>query len=440
MIRLQEKERVFKGEITAFLTLLFVLMLSLVAALVESASIQMTKNRKRADTILALESCFAEYHRDMLDEYDLFVRHGCEEQQFRNRMEYYGATNMNHSITRKELLSDNSGKNLYEQAVRYEKNWLGIEELANEETYEFFSETFLEEEELVHMDLQERLEEEQASLPEEGNPISTVQNLKNTNLITLISSNSEELSDRTIDIDTLPSGRTLHNGNWSEEISAGAGDKMFFVAYLLEHFSDYTEQDENQGLLYEQEYLLGGCSSDKENLEKVCEKILSIRLVVNYTYLLTDLAKQAEAEALALTICSLLTVPGITEVVKHALLFAWAYGESIVDLRALLKGKRVAAIKTTESWQLQLENLVKLGTEEDHVQEMDVANGVNYQGYVRGLLCMANKERLSMRCLDLIESNLRIKTDECITKAEIKTNVTLRRGVKDTFSTVFQYQ
>ena len=136
LIRLQEKERVFKGEITAFLTLIFILMLSLVAALVESASIQTTKNRKKADMILALESTFAEYHRDMLDKYDLFVRHGCQEQQIRNRLEYYGATNENHSIMRKELLSDNHGDILYEQAVRYEKSWLGIEELPEETTDE----------------------------------------------------------------------------------------------------------------------------------------------------------------------------------------------------------------------------------------------------------------------------------------------------------------
>ena len=62
MKRSHLKEVGFKGEITAFLAMLFLLMMSLVGALVESSSIQITKNRKRADTILAMESVFGEYN------------------------------------------------------------------------------------------------------------------------------------------------------------------------------------------------------------------------------------------------------------------------------------------------------------------------------------------------------------------------------------------
>ena len=61
-----------KGEITAFLSLVFLLILSFLGAMVESASIQVLKNYKRADTILAVESVFAEYQKQLLEEYDLF--------------------------------------------------------------------------------------------------------------------------------------------------------------------------------------------------------------------------------------------------------------------------------------------------------------------------------------------------------------------------------
>ena len=76
MRKSQKKEQAFKGEITAFLALLFVLMISLVGALIESASIQMTKNIKRADTILALESTFAEYDKEMLEAAGISVAMG----------------------------------------------------------------------------------------------------------------------------------------------------------------------------------------------------------------------------------------------------------------------------------------------------------------------------------------------------------------------------
>ena len=440
MRRSQEREPVFRGEITAFLVMLFVLMLSLVGALLESVSVQMTKNRKRADTILALESAFAEYDRQMLEEYDLFVRNGCNETILEERLTYFGAGNMNHSIQNQERLSDNNGTPFREQAIRYAKNWLGVDASLPDTEYEFYSETYLEEEELVHMDIQEMLAKGNEKLPEEGNPLSSVQRLKNKGLLTLVCENPEELSNHSITVESLPSHRELKAGNWQKHAEAGATDKLFFAAYLTEHFGSLLESKDNCALLYEQEYLLSGYPSDKENLEKVCRQILSIRMVANYGYLLTDTTRKAEAEALALTLCSLLTVPGITEAVKHALLLAWAYGESIVDVRVLLKGKKVPMIKTTETWQLQLANLVKLGTAEEVVSEKDIAGGLSYQNYLSGLLAMERKEALSMRSLDLIESNLQIKIDECVTKVEIQSKAMLRRGVKDTFTTTFEYE
>lgn len=440
MKKSQKKVPAFKGEITAFLALLFVLMISLVGALIESASIQMTKNIKRADTVLALESAFAEYDKEMLEEYDIFVRKGCSIEVLRQRMDYYGATNMTHHIIREERLTDNHGSTFYEQAVRYAKDWLGMEASPEEAEFALYSDSYLEEEELVHMDLEELLAQEEASLPDEGNPLSTVSHLKNTNLITLVSANPEEISNQSITTETLPSNRELQVGNWGSRQTGGAADKFFLVAYITEHFRCLTDAEDSRALCYEQEYLLGGYPSDRENLEKVCEQILSVRMAANYAYLLTDTAKQAEAEALSLTLCSMLTVPGITEVVKHALLLAWAYGESIVDVRVLLKGNKVPAIKTSGTWQLQLANLIKLGTDEEVVSEIDAPGGLDYQGYVRGLLLMKDKERLSMRSLDLIESNLQIKTDECMTKVEIESKAVLRRGVKDTFSTTYEYK
>lgn len=440
MRKSQKREPVFKGEITAFLALIFILMLSLVGALVESASIQMTKNRKRADTVLALESVFAEYDKEMLEEYDLFVRNGCDEEVLGNRLEYYGATNMTHSIQKTERLTDDNGAPFREQAIRYAKNWLGIDVSPQDPEFEFYSETYLEEEELVNMDMQELLAQEDAELPEEGNPLSSVERLKNTDFITLVHPNPEELSNRSIIVDSLPSGRQLETGNWGEQASGEATDKVFLTVYLTEHFGSLTDTKESRALLYEQEYLLSGYPSDRENLEKVCKQILSIRMAANYAYLLTDTAKQAEAEALALSLCSLLTVPGITEVVKHALLLAWAYGESIVDVRVLLKGEKVPAIKAADTWQLQLANLVKLGTDEEVVSEVETDGGLSYQSYLTGLLLIENKEALSMRSLDLIESNLQIKTDECMTKVEVESKAVFRRGVKDSFTTTFGYQ
>jgi hypothetical protein len=217
-------------------------------------------------------------------------------------------------------------------------------------------------------------------------------------------------------------------------------DRVFFLAYLTEHFGNATKEKETESLLYEQEYLLAGQDTDAKNLESVCKKILNIRMAANYVYLLTDTQKQAEAEAMAAALCSLLTVPAITQLAKHAILLAWAYGESIVDVRVLLQGKRAPAVKTADTWQLQLSSVVKMGTPEEDVKECDVSKGLSYSDYVRGFLLLTEETVLSMRSLDLMESNLGIKADSCITRLQLKSTQYMRRGIRNTFTTEFGYQ
>ena len=100
---------------------------------------------------------------------------------------------------------------------------------------------------------------------------------------------------------------------------------------------------------------------------------------------------------------------------------------------------QIPAIKTAETWQLQLVNLVKLGSKDEVSDELESSEGLTYQEYLKGLLLLENKETLCMRALDLMESNLHIKTDQCMTKVEIKSMKTLRWGIQDTFTTTFGY-
>ena len=60
-------KKMVRGELTVFLSFVFLLLLALVGAVLESASIQMLKNEKRADASMATESVFAEYQRDLLE-------------------------------------------------------------------------------------------------------------------------------------------------------------------------------------------------------------------------------------------------------------------------------------------------------------------------------------------------------------------------------------
>ncbi len=68
-----------KGEITAFLSLIFVLLVSFILAMTESASIQTAKNGKRLDVDRAVFSFFGEYQKELLEEYEVFSVEGTYE-------------------------------------------------------------------------------------------------------------------------------------------------------------------------------------------------------------------------------------------------------------------------------------------------------------------------------------------------------------------------
>lgn len=434
----------FKGEITVMVSLVFLLMLSLIAALLASSTIQTRKSHTRAQMELALESVFAEFNRDMLEKYDLFVRADCDEETIQNRLQYYGMTDTTHTVAQSELLTDQNGLPYYQAAVRYIKDYLGLDESLGESWGTLENDNSIKQlDSETEGTLSNLLSQDENSLLEDGNPLNNIQNLKNSNLISIVIPKEETISDRTMDTSELPSKRTLEEGIGTFDDREGEGgviEKTMFLAYLLEHFSHALKSQEETALSYELEYLLAGGDEDKANLESVLQKILWVRMGINYAYLMTDEVKKAEATAMAAGLCTLLTVPGITEVVKQAILIAWSYGESIVDLKVLMKNKKVPLIKTAETWQLNLENLVKLGTSEEVTGEKESGSGLSYADYLKAILLLENREILCMRSLDLIEKNLGVQVDKCMTRVNVETKKQLKRGVIDTFQTEFSYK
>ena len=114
--REREKKRTVRGEITAFLSLVFVLLVSFILALTESSMIQTSKNQKRMDVDRALYSVFGEYQKDLLEDYDIFafdMSYGSgqfEEDLLLNRMAYYGNPGIEQEITDLQFLTDNGGQ------------------------------------------------------------------------------------------------------------------------------------------------------------------------------------------------------------------------------------------------------------------------------------------------------------------------------------------
>lgn len=453
-------KKMVRGDLTVMLSLVFLLLLSLVGAILESASIQTAKNEKRTDAARAMESVFAEYHKDLFDRYGIFAIDGSyetahySEENILDRLAYYGAENMELNIGEIRYLTDQNGKAFFEQAVQYEKEKTGVDEmehlLGNVEVLETYNknwDTYEKDHERTSKDLEQMLLASEQTLPDTNNPLSFISNLRREGLLKSTLPENFSVSNKSILLSDVPSGREnrVGTGDWNHDTEQ-VQDTIFFNLYLMEHFGVAVKTEGHMALDYEIEYLIAGKSSDKENLESVVTTLCNLRFAADYMYLLTDSTKQAEARALAGTLCTLLTVPGITEAVTQAVLFAWAYGEAVQDVKSLLAGERVSLWKRAENWKLSLENLLHLNEGGSMTCEGD-ADGLSYQSYLRMLLLLKEKTVLGMRALDLIESNINsmeeaafFRADQCITGIGTEGICNLRRGVKYQFTTRYQYQ
>lgn len=451
-----------RGEITAYLSLIFILLVTFVGALMESASLQLAKNYRRSDMVRAAECIFAEYQKELLEEYEIFALEAgyetgvYEEAKIFDRLEYYGAGNMEQEIARVQMLTDKGCAAFYDQVAAYMEHKYGLDMVKGmsgktdvwkqqEEKIEEYTET----ERQMQGELTGLLEENGGELPKEENPIEHVNGLKSSPLLELVTPKEMQLSQKSLVLGETLSHRSRNQGYGdflNEEASTGTLSELLFGEYVMEHFSAAADEEHSGVLDYQVEYILEGKGSDRENLEAVVKKLLLLRFVVNYAYIQTDEAMKGEAEALALTLCSLLAVPAITQAAAQAILLAWAYGESIVDIRALLAGNRVAFIKSKDSWQLSLSSLLSLGTAEDNSDGADAQNGVSYTDYLKILLFLEKRETAGIRTLDLIEQNLRSEqgqsyfhADQCISRIEFRSTCNLRRGVTYQFPTYFGY-
>ena len=451
-----------KGEVTAFLSLIIVLLVTFIGGIMESASVQMAKNYRRADMNRAMESVFAEYQQELLEEYDIFSLEGTyesgkyAEKMIEQRLAFFGAGSMENRIRRIQFLTDDGAEAFYEQVMyymqhKYGKNCLK-DKLPMTDTWKKQEEEAASCEKEIHKkeaELEGLLKATGSVLPDEDNPIAYVSQLKKRPLLELIMPGSRRVSDKKINLGESLSGRRRNKGygDFSDvALDGGKLSMLLFGEYLMEHFSTAANEGEGGALDYELEYICAGRGSDRENLKAVADRLMAMQFEANYRFLQSSASKRAEAAELAEALCTQAELTGLSGASAQVILSSWAYGESLVDLRALLNGSRVPLKKSEESWQLTISDLMKLGESGKINDGRDCEKGLPYKEYLRMLLFLEKRERAGMRALDMIEQNLRkahgakfFKADCCITKMEVKSTVRLRRGITYRFQTYYGY-
>ena len=219
-----------KGEITVFLSLLFVLLISFVTGVLEAAVIQTAKNISRLEADRAVFSVFGEYQRKLLEEYHVFALEGSygtgdyDEENVLRRMHYYGTEGMNHSTSGIQYLTDNGGQAFREQVTEYMEQRYGIglvrdlTGLTGEwEEQSIQGENMKEQEESILEEYRELTGEAQQDIPEAGqieeaNPFSHLETMEKSGILSIVLPKEMELSGKQIDPENQASCRRLRTG------------------------------------------------------------------------------------------------------------------------------------------------------------------------------------------------------------------------------------
>ncbi|HHV09703.1 MAG TPA: hypothetical protein GXX75_05415 [Clostridiales bacterium] len=164
-------------------------------------------------------------------------------------------------------------------------------------------------------------------------------------------------------------------------------------------------------LTYEQEYLIVGKASDKENLYSVIMKIIFLRTILNFITVVSDSTARAEAKAAAVAIVGFTGLPILIGVVQVLVLIIWALEEALFDTCALLSGKEVPLIKNEISLKFHELFLISRGYLEKKVQGFTWPKGISlsYQNYLQLFLLMGGETGLAYRSMDLMQENIRLR-------------------------------
>ncbi len=212
-------------------------------------------------------------------------------------------------------------------------------------------------------------------------------------------------------------------------------EKISIIRYANKVFSSYTNE-QNRTTKYGLEYLIGGKSREKDNLISVINRLLVVRLLLNFTCVMSDAAFQEKSLATATAIAGITGLPPVINAIQYTILLILSLEEACVDVRALLMGKKISALKKSSDFQMKYEEICmgskKLFTQKANVYPNDDGkkeiSSISYSQYLWSFLLFVSQDTIEKRIFSLIEYDLREKYNRtfcvhtCICKCRYKIN------------------
>lgn len=433
------------GYLTVFLSLTLSIMISLCLVLVIGARENTRRMAIECITDIGMNNVLAEYHRELLEQYDLFfidTSYGTSSASYEQtvaHLKQYIEMNLggegiflsrlyrnplkielnNIEITEVSAASDEGGAVLRRQAVDVMYQKVGVSYLEQLESWVNVVEHYQLQERDVLAEQKEatKMLEEWNTDEEDGvmsisveNPLGSVLSFWEMQFLSFLSGGEKELSKEEVDLSWYLSSHQPLSGtgmNPSITFEDSWWEKLIFQEYIMAYTGHYDQEKEGSRLAYQTEYILFGKGSDMENLESMIYRLLAIRAAANMIYLMSDTEKMKGIEMAATVLASLILLPEIEPLFKTILVLSWATAEGMYDVSQLLKGNRIPLIKTKEDWHYSLESLLSFHEE---TEEKDSSEGLSYEDYMRIFLCFQNKKTMTYRLMDIMEMDIRQTT------------------------------
>ncbi len=474
-----------KGYITIFLSLILTLMLSLTLAVIEGARLSAIRMKAECAADIGMNSVLAEYHREMLEQYDLLfvdTSYGTGSPSVSNMEEHLrtyveknlGIGDVSSLLAARDLLgisldsveltgysiaSDNNGAVLKRQVTDYMTDY-PVANLLDKITSNL---SIVNQYSLNDTDMDATRDSYQSQIDEIGlpteenedgeevevaldNPADAANATRSLGVLTLVVKNTEDISATKVSLDSYISHRTCIQGTGiAEQVSTDAGDanELLFLAYLFEKYGYYGEEKDDSLLQYQIEYLIAGKDNDWQNLEAVARKLLLWREVANFIYILTDDAKMLEAEAMATALTAVVLMPELAEPVKYAILLAWSYVESLQDIKSLLQGGKVPLYKSSSDWKTGINSIKNVA---GSLTDTEDSKGLSYKEYLELFLFLTNSQDRTMRAMDIMEMDIRqtagnsgFRLDGCLDTYSAQISVSSSFGHSYTMEKLYGY-
>lgn len=272
--------------------------------------------------------------------------------------------------------------------------------------------------------------------------LESVSRMMGTDLLELCVPRDTMISGAVLNGEDLPSGMGASvsgaGNEKAQSILSGLFERALVTEYTARYFGCFLPESNRREdgpdtktpgtgcFSYEQEYILQGSLSDRENLKKVVHRLLAVREAVNLLTLMGDPALRGEAEALAMAITGAAIGP-LKGVVTFFVMTVWAFAESVEDVKLLLNGGSLLFFKPPEQWSVSLNGLAESGTDvwkngggisggnteqSGGSGKIPEASGLDYQDFLKLFLLIQDKVPARYRMMDLIQTCIRRKQPE----------------------------